>query len=144
MNKTGAKRVVTWITAAMAAAVGIYLLLTYVVPIEPVVAPERVETLGRLARFAAIAAAIVGVIAERSLLNAARGAGQVQTAVVISAAFGEAVAIFGLLFFFLTGERLWIPFILAALYFFRLFLHLPEFHGAIERPEGDGDHERDV
>jgi NADH-quinone oxidoreductase subunit H len=54
------------------------------------------------------------------------------TAAIVSAAFGESCSVFGLMVFFMSGQRDWLFFLLSALYFARLFLRLPDFLGRMD------------
>jgi hypothetical protein len=114
---------------AMAFSVIIYIGLTYLAPVPSRPMPSGLHT-ALLAL--AVLAMILGIVIEGILLRRADTPAAVQSAAIVSAAFGESCSVFGLMVFFMSGQRDWLFFLLSALYFARLFLRLPDFLGRMD------------
>jgi F0F1-type ATP synthase membrane subunit c/vacuolar-type H+-ATPase subunit K len=126
------KRLLTIQWLAMLFAVGLYYGLTFMVPGEPkILAPQTKVMLGVLQVLAAVTF-FLGMVVEGLLMARAVSPRNVVTNAVVSAAFGEAIAIFGLLWFFTSHERIWEFFVVSALYFVRLFVKRPDFFAKID------------
>lgn len=133
------KRLLTFLLIALFGAVLIYIGLTYIIKL-PVPANRGMESM-RLFKSSLMMVSVVtfllGMALERQQLNQKRGPGGVQTAVILSAALGETIAVYGLVWFFLMAEREWFFFGASLLYFVRLFMRLPDFHSLLEQSYKD-------
>jgi len=129
------KRLLTFLLVAMFGAVLIYIGLTYIIQL-PVPTNRDMESM-RMFKSALMMVSVitflVGMALERHQLSQKRGPGSVQTAVILSAALGETIAVYGLVWFFLMAEREWFFFGASMLYFVRLFMRLPDFHSLLEQ-----------
>ncbi|HEY3412234.1 MAG TPA: hypothetical protein VGM51_04145 [Armatimonadota bacterium] len=117
---------------AMLAAVGAYYGLTYLVTgVAPPRNPQMKTVLSTLEILAAVAF-VSGIVLEGLLLARAANPQNVVTSGMVSAAFGESIAVFGLVWFFMSHERVWEFTAVSVLYFVRLFLKLPDFSARID------------
>jgi F0F1-type ATP synthase membrane subunit c/vacuolar-type H+-ATPase subunit K len=73
----------------------------------------------------AFAGVIIGLAVEAAMQRAATSPGGVRAAGIVSAALGEAPALYGLVIFFVSGHRNWFFFGLSIVYFIGMWLRLP-------------------
>jgi F0F1-type ATP synthase membrane subunit c/vacuolar-type H+-ATPase subunit K len=129
---TNRTTVLTVILASMLMACLLYIGITYAVPVEPKPEPRLlIQILG----IAAAAGFLLGLALEQALLTRAKTAAQVQSAAIVSGAMGEAIAIYGLVVYFLSGKREWVFFIGGLLYLMALMLRIPRFILAMDEKE---------
>ncbi|MCC6441986.1 MAG: hypothetical protein IT210_00875 [Armatimonadetes bacterium] len=119
---------------AMAASVGIYAVLVYALHIARPAGADLPAALPKVLGALAAICFLAGIALESMLLNKAAGPGQVQIAAIASSAMGEAIAILGLVLYFLTGDPgKFTPFLIgSAAYFAALFLRLPRFFSRLD------------
>jgi len=127
------------IMVAMAASVGIYALLVYVIHPVKNPNPDIPAILPKVLAGLAFVCFAGGIALESLLLGKASVPGQVQTAAIVSCALGEAIAVLGLVLYFVTGETgRFTPFLIgAAAYFAALFLRLPPFLSRMDGSDGE-------
>lgn len=129
---TNRTTILTLVLGSMLMACLVYIGLTYVVPVEPRPEPKLlVQTLGVVAA----AQFLLGMLLEQSLLAKAKTSGAVQSAAIVSAAMGEAIAIYGLVVYFISGRREWVFFIGGLLYLMALMMRIPRFIQAMEEKD---------
>lgn len=116
----------------MLGAVAGYYALTYLVSGTARPQSPQMKTMLGILQVLAALYFIVGMVVEGLLMARAADPRKVLTVGIISAAFGESIAIFGLLWFVLSHERIWEFFAVSALYFVRLFVKLPDFNAKID------------
>jgi F0F1-type ATP synthase membrane subunit c/vacuolar-type H+-ATPase subunit K len=126
------KRLLLTIWLALLGTLAVYVAATYLVPGGPKPqAPQMRVFLGVLQVVAAVEF-LVGMVMERIMVRRAGSAGEVVKAGIVSAAIGEAIGLYGLVWFCISRERVWAFFIVSGLYFLRLFMRLPEFNAKID------------
>jgi hypothetical protein len=128
-----AKRRLLVLWCAMAAALAVYAGLTYLIPAQPKVLPPGWKLFLGILQVVAAVEFLAGMLVERVLLRRATNPAGVLMAGIISAAIGVAIALFGLVVYLSSQERHWEFFAVSALYFLRLFIHLPEFNDKIDQ-----------
>lgn len=125
-------RTMTLILAFMVVCVFIYIGMTYVVKV-PARTPDPL--LVRILGIVAAAEFLLGLMLEQALLARARTSAAVQTAAIVSAAMGDAIAIYGLVIYFVSGKREWVFFIGGLLYLMALMLRIPRFIQAMDEKD---------
>lgn len=135
MNKQSTaetKRLLVILWLAMLCAVAVYYGLTYLIPGVVRPQPPHMKVMLGILQVLAAVWFLTGMVVEGIMIARAANPGSVVRTGIVSAAFGEAIAIFGLLWFFISHERIWEFFAVSGLYFVRLFVKLPDFNAKID------------
>ena len=111
--------------ASLASAAGIYILLTYLVPAPKTADPDALKPFIIGLQFLGALAFVVGLAFLRLRLEKDKGPAPTMRTVIVSAAIGDTIGVFGLLEYFLTGYRNWLMFGACLGYFAIMFLALP-------------------
>lgn len=127
-----AKRLLVTIWLFLLGALAAYLAVTYLVAVELKPQPPQMRTFLGVLEVTAAVEFLIGMLVEGMMIRRADSPSAVIRAGIVSAAIGEAIGVYGFVWFFIAGERVVAFFIVSGLYFLRLFIKLPEFKARID------------